>query len=241
MRLRAALWLSAVVTACLLSARASVAQHNTPAQIVITHVTVINPDTSSFQPNRTVVISGDRIVSVNDSKNSKKTDAHVIDATGQYLIPGLWDMHVHSAFGDWFPGGRDIILPLFVANGVTGVRDMGGDVTVLSEWRRQIARGEIVGPRMIISGPMLDGYLPDAKLRFPSSIAVTTPASAVAAVDSLKTQGVEFIKVQYAISHDMYRAAAAEAHQQSLPVVGHLPDKVRIQEGVEAGKKSIEH
>ena len=167
--------------------------------------------------------------------------ARVIDATGQYLIPGLWDMHVHSAFGDWFPGGRDIILPLFVANGVTGVRDMGGDVPVLSEWRKQIARGEIVGPRMIISGPMLDGYLPDAKLRFPSSIAVTTPASAVAAVDSLKTQGVDFIKVQSAISHDVYLAAAAEAHKQGLPVVGHVPDKVRIQEVVEAGQQSIEH
>src|SRR5947207_9859918 len=85
-------------------------------------------------------------------------------------------MHVHSAFGDSFPGGRDIILPLFVANGVTGVRDMGGDVPVLSEWRKQIARGEIVGPRMIISGSMLDGYLPGGKLRFPSSRAVTTPA-----------------------------------------------------------------
>src|SRR5947207_14759463 len=108
-------------------------------------------------------------------------------------------MHVHSAFGDSFPGGRDIILPLFVANGVTGVRDMGGDVPVLSEWRKQIARGEIVGPRMIISGPMLDGYLPDGKLRFPSSIAVTNPATAIAAVDSLKPKGVDCIKVKSAI------------------------------------------
>ena len=241
MRLRAALWLSAVVTACLLSARASVAQHNTPAQIVITHVTVINPDTLSVQPNRTVVISGDRIVSVNDSKKFKKTNARVIDATGQYLIPGLWDMHAHAAFGDWFPGGRDIILPLFIANGVTGVRDMGGDAPVLLEWRKEISSGQIIGPRMIISGPMLDGYLPNGKLRFPSSVAITTPASAVAAVDSLKKQGVDFIKVQSVISHDAYLAAAAEAHKQGLPIVGHVPDKVRINEVVDAGQKSIEH
>ena len=241
MHLLAALWLSAMVTVCLLSARTSVAQHNTPAQIVITHVTVINPDTSSFQPNRTVVISGDRIVSVNDSKKFKKTNARVIDATGQYLIPGLWDMHAHAAFGDWFPGGRDIILPLFIANGVTGVRDMGGDAPVLLEWRKEISSGQIIGPRMIISGPMLDGYLPNGKLRFPSSVAITTPASAVAAVDSLKKQGVDFIKVQSVISHDAYLAAAAEAHKQGLPIVGHVPDKVRINEVVDAGQKSIEH
>jgi hypothetical protein len=144
-------------------------------------------------------------------------------------------------FGDWFPGGRDIILPLFIANGVTGVRDMGGDAPVLLEWRKEVTDGQIIGPRMIISGPMLDGYLPNGKLRFPSSIAITTPASAVAAVDWLKTQGVDFIKVQSVISHDAYFAAGAEAHKQGLPIVGHVPDKVRIKEVVKAGQKSIEH
>jgi hypothetical protein len=109
------------------------------------------------------------------------------------------------------------------------------------EWRKQIAAGQIIGPRMIISGPMLDGYLPSGKLRFPSSVAITTPASAVAAVDLLKAQGVDFIKVQSVISHDAYLAAATEAHKQGLPIVGHVPDTVRIREVVEAGQKSIEH
>ena len=242
MHLLAALWLSAMVTVCLLSARTSVAQNSpAPVSIVITHVTVINPGTSSVQANQTVVIAGDYIISVSNSTNVKISNARLIDATGQYLIPGLWDMHVHSAFGDWFPGGRDIILPLFIANGVTGVRDMGGDTLVLLEWRKEISSGQIIGPRMIISGPMLDGYLPNGKLRFPSSVAITTPASAVAAVDSLKKQGVDFIKVQSVISHDAYLAAAAEAHKQGLPIVGHVPDKVRIKEVVDAGQKSIEH
>jgi imidazolonepropionase-like amidohydrolase len=150
-------------------------------------------------------------------------------------------MHVHAAFGDWFPGGRQIILPLFIANGVTGVRDMGGDVPVLMQWRKEIATNQIIGPRMVISGPMLDGYLPDGKLRFPSSVPVTTTESAVAAVDSLKNQGVDFIKVQSVISRDAYLAAASEAHKQGLPIVGHVPDKVRLKEVVEAGQKSIEH
>jgi imidazolonepropionase-like amidohydrolase len=243
MRILAMFWLSAVIAFCLLLTPLSTAQPKpAPALIVIAHTTVINPGTSSVQTNRTIVITGDHITSVSDTaKFQSPKIARVIDATGQYLIPGLWDMHVHSAFGDWFPGGRDIILPLFIANGVTGVRDMGGDAPVLLEWRKEIADGQTIGPRMIISGPMLDGYLPNGKLRFPSSIAITTPASAVAAVDSLKAQGVDFIKVQSVISHDAYLAAAAEAHKQGLPIVGHVPDKVRIEEVVEAGQKSIEH
>jgi hypothetical protein len=188
-----------------------------------------------------VLITGDRITAVFDSETTAPKSSRIIDGTGRFLIPGFWDMHVHSAFGDWFPGGRDIILPLFVANGVTGVRDMGGDVPVLMQWRKEIASGKIIGPRMVISGPMLDGYLPNGKLRFPSSIPVTTSASAIAAVDLLKTQGVDFIKVQSVISHDAYLAAAAEAKKQGLPIVGHVPDKVRLMEVVEAGQKSVEH
>ena len=236
-------WFSGVSVFCLLLTPVSSAQKKpATSPIVIAHATVINPGTSSVQANRTVVITGDHITSVFDAaKFQSPKNARVIDATGQYLIPGLWDMHVHSAFGDWFPGGRDIILPLFIANGVTGVRDMGGDAPVLFEWRKEIKEGKIVGPYMVVSGPMLDGYLPNGKLRFPSSIAITTPSSAVAVVDLLKTQGVDFIKVQSVISHDAYLAAAAEAHKQGLPIVGHVPDKVRIKEVVEAGQKSIEH
>lgn len=220
------------------------AQENPAARpLVITHVTVINPGASSVTADRAVVITGTQITAVSPSAGFQPPKgSRVIDGRGLYLIPGLWDMHVHSVFGGWFPGGRDIILPLFIANGVTGVRDMGGEVAILFEWRNQIAAGQIIGPRMIVSGPMLDGYLPDGKsLRFPSSVAVTTPASAIAAVDSLKAQGVDFIKVQSVISHDAYLAAAAEAHKQGLPIVGHVPDKVRIAEVIAAGQKSIEH
>lgn len=231
MRLLAAFCLAAVTGFC-----------QQPAPTAITHVTVINPGMSSVEANRTVLVTGDRITSVSDAAQTQPPkNARVIDATGQFLIPGLWDMHVHSVFGDWFPGGRDIILPLFIANGVTGVRDMGGDAPVLMAWRKEIASGKLIGPRMVMSGPMLDGYLPNGKLRFPSSLPVKTPADAIAAVDSLKKQGVDFIKVQSEISHDAYLAAAAEAHKQGLPIVGHVPDTVRLREVVEAGQKSVEH
>jgi len=226
--------------AAFLIAAAAFCQPSPP--IAITHVTVINPGTSSVEANRTVVIAADRVISVADAaKSDPPKNARLIDGSGQYLIPGLWDMHVHTVFGDWFPGGRDIILPLFIANGVTGVRDMGGEVPVLMSWRGQIASGQLIGPRMIVSGPMLDGYLANGKLRFPSSLPVKTPADAIAAVDSLKKQGVDFIKVQTELTLDAYRAAAAEAHKQGLTIVGHVPERVRLREVVEAGQKSVEH
>src|SRR6202163_8771 len=241
--LRLLLW---ITFGLLLASFATAQTQPAVAHLVISHVTVINPGASPVQPDTTVVISGDHIISVSGAVSGAAhallpKNARVIDGSGRYLIPGLWDMHVHSAVGDWFPGGRYIILPLFVANGVTGVRDMGGDLPVLFAWRKQIAAGQIIGPRMVVSGPILDAYLPDGKLRSPSSVAVTTPESAVAAVDSLKAQGVDFIKVQSVISHDAYLAAAAEAHKQGLPIVGHVPDKVRIAEAIAAGQKSIEH
>jgi imidazolonepropionase-like amidohydrolase len=217
-----------------------------PAMLVFLHVTVINPGSNggsgSVEQDRAVVIRGGRITAVTSAAGLTPPDfAQVVDGTGKYVIPGLWDMHVHTAFGDWFPRGRDVILPLFIANGVTGVRDMGGDLPVLLPWRKQIAAGEIVGPRMVVSGPMLDGYLPDGKLRFPSSVPVTTPADGVKAVDALKAQGAEFIKVQSVIPHDAYVAAAQEAHKQGLPFVGHVPDHIKITESVALGQKSIEH
>ena len=217
-----------------------------PAMLVFLHVTVINPPSNgaagSVEQDRAVVIRAGKITAVVSAAGlTPPAFAQVVDGTGKYLIPGLWDMHVHSAFGDWFPKGRDVILPLFIANGVTGVRDMGGDLPVLLPWRKQIAAGEIVGPRMVVSGPMLDGYLPDGKLRFPSSVPVMTPADAVKAVDSLKAQGAEFIKVQSVIPHDAYVAAAQEAHKQELPFVGHVPDHIKITESIALGQKSIEH
>jgi len=219
------------------------AQSPHSAALVIAHVTVIDPGTSSVRRDRTVAISGGRIASVSSSKSFHAVaEARVVDGTGKFLIPGLWDMHVHTAFGDWFPGGRDVIKQLFIANGITGVRDMGGDLPVLQDWRNQIEAGQLTGPRMIYSGPMLDGYLPDGKnLRFPSSVPVTSPAEARAAIDSLVAQHVDFIKVQSLLSLESYLAAADEAHKRGLPIVGHVPDRVRITQVVAAGQKSIEH
>jgi hypothetical protein len=146
-------------------------------------------------------------------------------------------MHVHTIFGDWLPEDRESTLPLFIANGVTGVRDMGGDLPALKVWRAAIRDGSLLGPRMVIAGPMLDGPVP----HFPSSAPVKDAASGRKVVDDLVRQGVDFIKIQSYIPRDGYFAAAREAQRLHVPFVGHVPDVIRAREAAAMGQKSIEH
>jgi imidazolonepropionase-like amidohydrolase len=209
-----------------------------PQALVFDGVTVIDVERGQALPGMTVIVEGERIAQVGRQPALRiPPGARVVDGAGRFLIPGLWDMHVHTAFGDWFPGARDIALPLFVANGVTGVRDMGGDLEVLIEWRRAIAQGSLVGPRMVISGPMLDGPKP----RFPSSVAIATPEDGRRAVRDLKARGVDFIKLQSLIPRDAVFAIAEEARKAGIPFAGHVPDAVRAGEMSAAGQKSFEH
>jgi imidazolonepropionase-like amidohydrolase len=208
------------------------------AMLAFTHVTVIDVTGGPVQSDMTVVTDGSRIVKLGPSAALRPpAGATLVPARGKYLIPGLWDMHVHTVFGDWLPRDERITLPLFVANGVTGVRDMGGDLPVLKEWRAAIAAGRLLGPRMIIAGPMLDGPVP----RFPSSAPVATPDDARRIVDDLHAQGVDFIKIQSLVPRDGYFAAADEAKKLGIPFVGHVPDAVRAAEASNAGQRSIEH
>ncbi|HLJ87835.1 MAG TPA: amidohydrolase family protein [Candidatus Angelobacter sp.] len=206
--------------------------------LAITHISVIDATGTPVQSDMTVVIRKDRISGIGKSDRLKPPkDATIVDGTGKFLIPGLWDMHVHTIFGDWIPGGRDVSLPLFVANGVTGVRDMGGDLDTLLRWRAEIASGKLLGPRLVVAGPMLDG----AKSHFPSSLSIATPEEGRKAVDDLKAHNADFIKVQSYIGRDAYFAVVEEAKKQKMTLVGHVPDVIRASEASDAGQKSIEH
>jgi imidazolonepropionase-like amidohydrolase len=211
-------------------------QQETPS-ILIQNVTVIDPGENSITPVASVLLAGGKIQAVAPAGQLAAPNARVIDGTGKYLIPGLWDMHVHTLMGDWMPGATDVTLPLFVANGVTGIRTMGDELPAILQWRDAIAQGKLLGPRMVSSGPMLDGPKPN----FPASVQISSPADAVHAVDSLKAQGVDFIKIQSLIPRDAYFAAASEARKQGIVFAGHVPDAVRASEAAQAGQKSIEH
>jgi imidazolonepropionase-like amidohydrolase len=206
--------------------------------IAITNVNIIDVSGGPVQRGMTVILRGGHIVSVAKATRAKvPAGARNLDGKGKYLIPGMWDMHVHTIFGDWIPGGEEVSLPLFVANGITGVRDMGGDLDTLLRWRSQITAGTLLGPRMIIAGPMLDG----PKSRFPSSVSIATAADGKNAVDDLKARGVDFIKVQSFITREGYFSVAEETRKLGITLVGHVPDSIRASEASDAGQKSIEH
>jgi len=206
--------------------------------IVINNVNVVDVRTGTILADQTVILDRNRIASVGPSKSAKyPRNAPSVNGHGYFLIPGLWDMHVHLVFGDWFPGAQDVTLPLLIANGVTGVRDMGSELRVVQDWRNEIEAGRLLGPRIFTSGPMLDGPKP----RFPSSIAIATPEDGRRAVDELKRRGSDFIKLQSLIPRDAVFAIADEAKKEEMPFEGHVPDSVRASEMSDAGMKSFEH
>ena len=206
--------------------------------VVLRDATIVDVRTGALQREQTVILDGNYIASVGPSPSAKyPQNARIVNCRGLFLIPGLWDMHVHLVFGDWFPDARDISLPLFVANGVTGVRDMGSELAVVQGWRKEIEAGRLTGPRIFTAGPMLDGPKP----RFPSSLPIATPEDAHRAVTNLKQQGADFIKLQSLIPRDAVFAIAEEAKKQGIPFEGHVPDSVRASEMSAAGMKSFEH
>lgn len=197
--------------------------------LVITHVTVI--DTTGAPPliDRTVVMNNHRISSIAGAgKATLPTAARVIDASGKFLIPGLWDMHSHFSDRDY--------LPLYLANGVTGLRIMFGDSTA-REIRKQIAVGTLLGPRMVIGSRIIDGPAPF----LPGFISVHTPEEARRAVDEEKQAGADFIKVYSFLPRDLYFAIVSESKKVGLPFAGHTPMSVSVEEASDAGQKSIEH
>ena len=214
--------------------------------IYITHVTVIDTKSGKEDRDRTVIISGNRILDIQDSKQVKApSGAKVVDATGKYLIPGLWDMHVHirgSIKGSTpnLAEENEAMLPLYLANGITGVREMGGDlIDLVLQWRSEVESGMRIAPHIVTCGPKLDG----AKPRFPGSIAITTPEEARTAVQRVKAMRVDFVKVLDSspdIPHDAYLALLDEAKRQHLPVTGHVALTVTVAEVSDAGQ-SIEH
>jgi imidazolonepropionase-like amidohydrolase len=158
--------------------------------------------------------------------------AQTIDGTGKYLIPGLVDMHMHLSYV------TEHAFPLLIANGVTSVRDMGGDLTQIDRWRDEIRNGTRIGPRIVRSGPVLDGpRTEEGKYR----LTINNAEEARKAVQELKKRGVDFIKVYHFLSRDSYFAVADEAKRQGISFAGHIPNGIAPQEASDAGQRSLEH
>ncbi len=219
------------------SLQGQVSKPRSDKTLVLLHVTVIDATGRPPQSDQMVVVKDGRIAEVSKAgRHAIPPTAQVVDATGKFLIPGLWDMPVHMAFEDWGPFIQTGYFPMFIANGVTGVRDMAGDMPLLLKLREQVASGEILGPRMVIAGRELN-WLPQDLGQF----AVLHPIEGRHKVDQLAKAGVDFIKVQDQLSREVYFAIADEAKRKKIPFVGHVPYSVTAAEASAAGQKSLEH
>jgi len=234
-------WLVALVLVSALTP----AKSNEPniASLALMHVTVIDGTGAPPKPDMTVLIVGYRIAEI--AKSNAITIprfARTIDATGSFLIPGLWDMHAHPDDPELWPVNpppreKEKLLTLLIANGVTGIRDMGGDLKLLQEWRARVGNGTIVGPHIYACGPLLDGPKP----MWPGSVAISTAEQGRQAVRDLKKQRADFVKVYSLLPRDAFFAIADEATKLKIPFAGHVPNTVTPEEASDAGQASEEH
>lgn len=219
--IRAGLFLVTCVCLCPSAAR---------PDILIRNVTIIDVATGTAVPKRSILIHADQIASVNAAIPAPK-QARIIDGSGKFVIPGLWDMHVHLT-----DRGQ---LPLYPAYGVTGVRDMGSDLARVREWRGRMLKDNLILPHIETCGPPVDGF-PSGDPKLPVSV-VRSPNEARSVYDQLDDQSVDFICVLPSLPRDAYFALIERARKYFSPVAGAVPATVRVLEAVEARQKSIEH
>ena len=212
------------------------AQRATSQQTTLANVTVVDVAEGRLLPDQNVVVSGNRITQVSRASASSRR-GHVVDATGKFLIPGLWDMHTHLFDVDT-PGSTEVTFPLMIANGITGIRDTGAMLDLLMYWRDQIDAGTVVGPRIVGTGALLDG----APTVYPlMSTTVLSPDDGRRAVDALAARGVDFVKVYEMLARDVFFAVIDQAKKRNLPAIGHVPLSVDAAEASNVGMRSFEH
>lgn len=198
---------------------------------VLDRVTVIDGNGSAPIPDAAVVLTGDRIAAIGRHLDvAPPPPVRVIDLSGKFVIPGLWDMHTHLAFPE------QIFPPLHVVHGVTGIREMWG-FPETHTLRGRIERGELLGPRMVVASTIIDG--PPG--RWPGSAVVSTEAEARAQVRAAHQQGADFLKVYSALTRETFGAVAEEAGRVGLRFAGHVPYRIPVAEAVAAGQYAVEH
>src|SRR5262245_14076143 len=200
----------------------------------IEHVTVLDVETGARAADQTVVVTRNKIMAVGPSARTKApSGARVIDGTGKFLMPGLWDLHVHAL------RLMDRGLPLAVYYGITGIRDMGSTLDQVAEARNKVSQGKLVSPRMFLSGPPLNG-VPDNPGNPPGQL-VRNAQEGKEIVDKLAALKVNQVKVHNELARDTYYAIAKEAKAKGLPFEGHLPPEVDAIEASNAGQRTEEH
>jgi len=231
----------ALLLASLLSAPALDAQRASaaaaPADLAITNVTVIDA-VNGVRPARTVLVTGGRIVAVNDSRRAAQSKT-TVDGTGRFLIPGLWDFHVHLTYDARLTAA----MPgLFLNHGITSIRDTGGELGLVTAAVRALRADSALAPRVFFAGPLMDGasVVYDGSGRPPLGIANPDVAAARANIARLAEAGVDFVKIYEMVTPEVFDVLVTEARARGLPIDGHVPLLMRARE-VGPRVQSLEH
>jgi hypothetical protein len=200
------------------------------------HVNVVDTRAGRILPGMTVVVRSGRIQGVaRVGLIAENRNVRMINAAGKYMMPGLWDMDVRTAStaAAW---DAHIIYPLYVTNGVTGVRDMGGDPDLLDQRSQRVEDGTLPGPHILVAGPILSGGKSNTQTVAP----LNNPTEVREAVVKLKEHGMDLLTMRSDISRDSYYALADEAARLKIQFAGPVPDSITVAEASAAGQKSIE-
>ena len=203
-----------------------------PTVLVLWGGTLVDVASGKEISDSTIVMRGEQIEQVRSGNTDVPEGAQIVDVKGEWIIPGLIDSHAHAENPD------DTPFSLYLTNGVTTIRNPGGNITVLRLTRERLLRGELIGPRLFFSGPLLDGVPPV----WPDlSLLVDTPQRARSAVNFLADQGVDFVKVYNNVKEPELRAIVETAKELELPVAGHIPRSMTMTHAIELGMTRLEH
>lgn len=203
-------------------------------RIAIVKVTIIDGTDHPPRTHSTLIVQGNKIVAITAESERPPRGAKIVDGTGKFLIPGLWNNDLHGpAYGD----AKAPLLSL-VSYGVTAVRDMGAPPDDIVRLRAVTASGALIGPRLFIAGPLMEGPVP---IQMPLIVGLFSQTQAREEVRNLKQHNVDYIEVDTTLTPELYWAIADETKRQGLPLVGHIPAKISARDIVKAKQTDVEH
>ncbi|HZX81335.1 MAG TPA: amidohydrolase family protein [Lysobacter sp.] len=211
-----------------------------PVDVLVRDVTLIDVVDGKRHAHRDIALRDGRIVAITDSAAKIDRSARrIVDGRGKYAIPGLWDMHVHFGGGEKLIEENRALLPLYVAHGITAVRDAAGDLSPsVFRWRDAIAAGREAGPTIFTSGPKIEGR----NSIWPGDIEIDSEAELDRALDRLAAERVDFIKItDNTLSPALFLKALEKVGARGMISSAHIPMAVSVAQASDAGLGSIEH
>lgn len=210
-----------------------------PDHKLIEHASIIDLETGSILENQSILIENGKISKVFETGYISYDTNNKFDASGLFVIPGLWDMHIHLRGGEALIEENRALLPLYITHGVTTVRDAGGDLTPqVLKWRKEAQNNELVGPYIFTSGPKIDGV----NSTWEGSLELTSVEDVSSALDSLVALGADYVKIYDSrLSEELYLEILKQAESRGLKTTGHMPMSVMFEDAIDAGLDGVDH